>query len=297
MKLTVLAAGAAFLLLGSAAAAPTTTTKNKNNDSNDSDNAPDLDKIDYKCAGNINYQLINYLNTNSLNRTGATCYKGNGDKSGYTAGIVNFSTQYGDALGVISLYAKDPTYNKEFDALIPTLQKYAQETSGSVEGLDKFCDAWESAANNGRAFYEIQVKYARENYDKPAQLAARYPRLRFPISKSVVFDTAVTNGLGDEGNSLGALIAATNSTITADDSGDSGSTLAVGKFSIDEIKWLTKFLDIREEKSGDNGKGHIAAYRSLIDRKAYMFDGTIEFIDSNSKKIQISCNKAAESTS
>ncbi|KAJ1722686.1 hypothetical protein LPJ61_005904 [Coemansia biformis] len=250
----------------------------------------DTDNINYKCAFRVTYQLLGYLNTGKVTGGYSECSKSDGG-DGYVAGIMSFTTKWGSMLDVVNAYKATPNYKKEFDALIPTLEKYSKETSGSVEGLDKLCDAWGAASKNSNYFKNAQISVARSQYDYPALNATESLNLRFPISKSVMINTAIVGGLGNSGYELGAVFGATNATIKGDVKGGSGSTLTIDKYSVDEIAWLSTFLDTRDKLSKSSSKPVTDIYRGLIKNGFYKFSDTIAFTGFDNKQVSIACNK------
>ncbi|KAJ2772332.1 hypothetical protein IWQ57_001808, partial [Coemansia nantahalensis] len=205
MKLASIAAGlaAAASTLMSATAAPVKARSTK------------LSDIDSTCGFRASYQIISYVNAASVDRGDAMCIAGS-EGAGYTAGMARFSTQYGSALEAIKLYASDSDYKHEFDALLPTLKKYAAQQSGSLAGLEKFCDAWTQAASNGNAFRAAQITAIRTLYDEPLREYTSNLGLRYPLSKSVMVDTLLLNGYGSSNDGIDAIIADTSSQFTDD---------------------------------------------------------------------------------
>ncbi|KAJ1720393.1 hypothetical protein LPJ61_006168, partial [Coemansia biformis] len=245
--------------------------------------------IDSSCAFRIGYKIISYLNTGSVDSGSSMCLAGN-EGAGYTAGLARFSTQYGSALQVINIYKADPNYKKEFDAFIPTLQKYASQQSGTLAGLDGFCDAWTRASGNGDYFKGAQFTAMRTLFDKPALDYTSDLGPRYPITKSAILDTLLMNGFGNSGEALGASVAATNAAFTSDTAGNSASTVTAGSVSVDEIVWLSKFLDIRDQRTNGKDAAHSDAYRSLIKSGLYTLDSALKFTDYNGNSVSVNCD-------
>ncbi|KAJ2706278.1 hypothetical protein H4R19_005030 [Coemansia spiralis] len=282
MKLSSIAAGltAAASALGSAAAAPVSAL------------SASLADIDSTCGFRATYQIISYLNTGSVDKGDSMCIAGS-EGAGYTAGLARFSTQYGSVLNVVKLYKADSTYKGEFDALLPTLEKYAAQQSGALAGLEKFCDAWAKAATNRNAFRGVQLTAVRTLYDVPLRDYISNLGIEYPLTKTAIIDTLLLNGYGDTKDGLGAIVSATNAAFTADASGDSESMLSVGsaKVKVDEIVWLSKFLDTRDRLSNGRDSSHSDPLRSLIKSQTYTLNGTFTFTGFGDKPISIGCNK------
>ncbi|KAJ2781084.1 hypothetical protein H4R18_003079 [Coemansia javaensis] len=247
----------------------------------------------YACAGAINYQVITILNTGSTTKDGSRCIQG-AEGEGYTVGFANFSTIYGDALAVVQGYMKAPTYKGEFDKYLPVLQQNAAGRDGTVEGLEGFCDAWAAASKETLPFFSAQIDVARAMYDKPSLLYARKLKLKFPVGKSILFDTAVTDGFGQKGNGVGAMVSATNAQFTKDAPGNSGSTLNINGHKVDEIVWYRAYLDVRDKlATNPNTKTHTKVYRSILDNGGQGFNEKISFTGPDGKKTTAKCGKAS----
>ncbi|KAJ1841797.1 hypothetical protein LPJ70_004084, partial [Coemansia sp. RSA 2708] len=195
----------------------------------------------------------------SLYQTGST-EDDNG--SGYASGIINFTTRNGDALKVIQAYKGMTYYAGEFDEFMSTLESYAEEESGSTEGLDGYCDAWKTAANNTE-FWNAQSSVVYNDYEQPTFTYINQIGIKYSVTHAALYDTAIVDGLGSSSSSLGGMFKATNKAFTEDVNGASGNNVTInGKYHVDEYVWLAKFLDIRESKSSSK---NVEAYKSMLE--------------------------------
>ncbi|KAJ1726235.1 hypothetical protein LPJ61_005329, partial [Coemansia biformis] len=245
--------------------------------------------INYTCAFRITYQLISYFNTKEL-RGAAPCGLTNSG-AGYAAGIAKFTTRYGSALAVINEYANSTHYKGEFEAVLPALKKVVAGDSDSVDGLDGFCDAWKKAAETSNSFYLTQVNVVRNMYEKPALAAAKQLKIKFPLTRAALTMTAVTNGLGDDGNTLGVVIKATNKSIKGDAKGTSGNSLKIGLYTVDEIEWLKVFLATKDKMSNYATSGNTSAFRNIAENGDLTLSKDITFKGYNDRSVTIRCNK------
>lgn len=114
------------------------------------------------------------------------------DGRGYTSGRSGFTTDDGDALGVIRQY-NQPSMNKFVDRL----QNLCDQNSGSTFGLwlSGYPKAWAEAANDP-AFCKAQDIVNDQEYYQPAvNLATKYGVLT-PLGTLIFYDTCVQHGIG-----------------------------------------------------------------------------------------------------
>ncbi|KAJ2715612.1 hypothetical protein H4R19_001104 [Coemansia spiralis] len=277
MKLTILSVG---LLAMSALAAPIT----QNNKA--------AIEIDTKCAFRITYQLIGYLNTGLIDGAEAECDAQTG--AGYAAGIGKFSTKSGNALAVVDQYIASPEYKGEFKDVHDALAKAATEHSVSTDGLSGFCPAWEKAAKSGDSFHMAQVTVIRGSYEKPMLTLAKALKIKFPLTRAALLSTALANGLGDAQAGLGAVIAATNALFTHSVKGTSGNRVTIGKFKVDEIVWLGKFLDTLDTLSAGVDTRTAEVFRDIIATGSYKLDSTTVFQGFDGKQVTLTCKKLTD---
>ncbi|KAJ1725094.1 hypothetical protein LPJ61_005675 [Coemansia biformis] len=275
MKLATLSVGlvAAISLLGSAAGAPASSSN--------------PGKTDSTCAYRIGFQLISYMNTGMLKGGEASCT--NNNEEGYRAGIGLFTTKYGSVLAVVNEYMKSPDYKDEFKDVIEQLKKTAAAQSGP-EGLDTFCDAWSKAALNAGPFFDAQVTVLRSMYEAPALKAAKGLKIRLPLTKAAMTQAALTNGLGNDGKTIGAVITATNKKFDENYVGPSDSTLKVNGHEVDEIEWLKEFLNAKDVLA-DKEVQFSDVFRSVLRRGYFTLSDEIEFKGLEGKDVSIDCSK------
>ncbi|KAJ2781085.1 hypothetical protein H4R18_003080 [Coemansia javaensis] len=240
------------------------------------------------CPETLNIALISYLNAHKVGGGGGVCSVG-APGTGYVAGIGAFTTQYGSALDVIKAYKAGGSYRGVFDQLLPTLETYAAQSSGSTAGLDSFCAAWEAASANGQAFRAAQVSVIRSKFEEPALQLAASLGVRFELTKSLLLDTALVNGLAGTNGGLAEIIAATNNAFTASQAAPSGSALTIGNLTVDEAQWIQSFLDARTAVAPGRALDHIAAYRSLLAGSQFAFADRISFTDATGRGVTIAC--------
>ncbi|KAJ1719826.1 hypothetical protein LPJ61_006246 [Coemansia biformis] len=215
--------------------------------------------------------------------------------SGYTAGIAQFNTKDGSALKVVDKYKDGSNYQDEFEAVYAALEKAAKDKSASTDGLTDFCDAWTTAAGNGNAFYSAQVAVARSMLEKNAKQSTWTIGLKYPLSKSLMMLTAFSNGYGKDGSTLGGIIAAADKKFDADTPGDSGNTLKIGEYSVDEMEWVKAFLDAKDELSGDSSSKQSDVIRNIIKGGYYKFNQSFKVKGINGKSVSFTCGNPTTS--
>jgi len=156
------------------------------------------------------------------------------DGRGYTAGRSGFTTATADALEVIKAY--NGKFKAEFNKYIPRLEQLAKTESGSTSGLSGYCNVWKKAAQQDAVFRKTQDAINDKEYYKPALALGNKEGVRFPLSAAFLYDTCIQHGNGNDKNSLGAIIKATDKAM--------GGSPASGK---DEKQWLTKAIAIRKQ--------------------------------------------------
>ncbi|KAJ2712174.1 hypothetical protein H4S00_005840 [Coemansia sp. D1744] len=107
---------------------------------------------------------------------------------------------------------------------------------------------------------------------------------------SLLYDTAIVDGLGSSKSTLGGIFKATNNAFDSDVTGESGNSVTVNdKYQVDEAIWLEKFLDIRE-KNSSAGRKNIEAYRSIITRNELNWSDSVTVTDSDGDDVVINCD-------
>ncbi|KAJ1852766.1 hypothetical protein IW147_004001 [Coemansia sp. RSA 720] len=240
------------------------------------------------CVNAIVMQLISLFQTGSTAQNFANCGKDD-DGSGYASGIINFTTRNGDALKVIKAYMTNSDYKGEFDDYMDTLEEYADSGSKSTKNLDGYCDAWKTASEN-TAFWSAQTSVVYNEYNAPTQEYVDEIGIKFSVTRAVLYDTAIVDGIGSGKSSLGGIFKATNAVFKSDVTGSSGNSVTVNdKYEVDEYVWLQKFLDIREQKSSA-GRKNIEAYRSIVTRNDLNWSDSVTVTDSDGDDVVIKCN-------
>ncbi|KAJ2091802.1 hypothetical protein IW138_001491, partial [Coemansia sp. RSA 986] len=246
------------------------------------------------CAAEITESLNNLLQSGQEGINFAQCSKDNSG-NGYAAGMINFTTGSGDAWNVVKVYMDSDGYDGEFDAFANDIDTYVKGTGGQTSGLGGFCTAWGKAANNGSAFWNAQSSVLTSTYYNPAMKLAGKLGASFDVTKAAIYDSAIMDGPGNGGSSVGGIIDATNENINNNTSGSSGNTLTInGKYKVDEIKWLQIFLKQRTETNSDN-QANADSYNAIIDDGNYNWDGdSITALDDSGDKHKIKCLSSSD---
>ncbi|KAJ2711017.1 hypothetical protein H4R19_003455 [Coemansia spiralis] len=249
------------------------------------------DSINYTCAYRNGYQLIGYLNTRIAK--GGDSYCEAIQNSGYYAGIIKFTIQYGSALAVVEKYMEDENYKEEFKDVYEPLKKLVAAKSSASDGFDDFCPAWKKAATNGNSFFDAQMAVARNMYEIPALNMAKRFKLRFkyPLTRFAVTQFAIIGGLGEDGRTIGGIMKATNAKITADVTGESDSQLTVGTFKVDEIEWLKLFLNTAINSSTNYYIPVFDVLSDLVTKGNYNLSSTTRFKGFDGKTVTLQCTK------
>ncbi|KAJ1643705.1 hypothetical protein LPJ64_004556, partial [Coemansia asiatica] len=224
------------------------------------------------CAQNLAYQLTNVFQVGQIKFQYSNCKKDNEGK-GYAAGIANFCTGTGDAQDVIQAYHNITGGNDEFTKLDKVLAERAESGSGSTK------------------FWSAQGTVFDKLYFTPSQNWADSLGLKLSVSQAALYDTAVSCGASNNTGSLGGIIKATNKNVTADITGDSGNMLKINGHSIDEIKWLNKFLDARAKYENEGQSNvHIKSFKYIIKLKEYSWEHEIQVLNDKGKPGNVTCD-------
>ncbi|KAJ2800087.1 hypothetical protein H4R21_003312 [Coemansia helicoidea] len=248
---------------------------------------------DYTCAFRITYQLLGHLNTGDDKGGWDMCKQDS--VVGYVAGIARFTTSKGTVLDVVDDYKASPNYKDEFDALYEAIKTAAKDKSAAVDKLEGFCDAWTEAAGNGGQFATSQINVARKIYDVPTRTYVKKHAIKFPLTRAALVFVGMAHGLGDSGALLGGVIEATNAKFTADVEGESGNSVKVGTFKVDEAEWLSKFLDVSDELSNTAHKRMSDVFRGLVEDKQFKLSSTLKFKGLGDKQLTFKCKKTTTS--
>lgn len=156
------------------------------------------------------------------------------DGRGITAGRAGFTSATGDMLEVIRDYTAQVPGNPlaRYIPRLAALDK-ASKGKGSLVGLEGLEAAWQQAAHDPR-FRRAQDAVVDKEYFGPAMDRADALGVKSPLGRAVLYDTDIQHGDGDDPDSLGALVAATNRAM--------GGSPAEG---VDEHAWVQRFLAVR----------------------------------------------------
>ncbi|KAJ2721278.1 hypothetical protein GGI07_004058 [Coemansia sp. Benny D115] len=241
------------------------------------------------CPKNLAFQLTNVFQIGNIKFQYGNCEKDNEGK-GYAAGIANFCTGTGDAWEVIQAYHKINGGSDEFSKYDKVLAERAKSGSGSIAGLEGFCDVWKGTGVNQK-FWSAQGEVYDKLYYTPSQNFADKLGMKLSVSQAAMYDAAISRGTSNSTGSLGGMISETNKGITKDISGDSNSTLKIGKYSVDEVKWLGMFLDVwaKYQDKGANSV-HIKSFKYIIQKKEYTWVHEIEVLNNEGKPGNLTCD-------
>ncbi|KAJ1855308.1 hypothetical protein GGH12_003854 [Coemansia sp. RSA 1822] len=239
-----------------------------------------------QCAFNISNQLLNIVHLGKGQGNNAHCSNATGGAGGILAGFAGFSTQNGDALQVVEQFQKTAKYGGEFDSLLSTLKQCAADVSDSTKGLENFCDAWTKASVNPD-FYASQVKVATEKFQVPTDKLIGELGIVNSLTKSILYDTALLDGVTDVTGVIGSLIQTTNLKFVTDTLGSSGNVLNLASgVKVDELKWILGFLDARQALNIVGDLGTIDLYRGILGQGILNFDkGGLLNLDLSSLKV------------
>ncbi|KAJ1893490.1 hypothetical protein LPJ81_005363 [Coemansia sp. IMI 209127] len=232
-----------------------------------------------------------------------------GDGRGYTAGIAGFCTGTGDAWQVIQEYKNLTGSYGEFQSMATYLAKYANDGSDSTTGITSYCSVWKSLGETDTNFQLAQDNMRDQMYYDPAEAASNILGLQFDVSQGQLFDTSIEHGPYDDPDGMLALINDTNNAFTSDQTGTSGSTLIINGHQVDEIVWLTKFIEVRTNdlehplEAADQGGNYWAqttyrtkSYSYIIEQKEYTWTNSVNLLDNDGKETSISCSSSSSNS-
>jgi chitosanase len=154
------------------------------------------------------------------------------DGRGITFGRAGFTTESGDGYELVKRYvAANP--DTPLARYLPRLEELAHQGSGKTEGLTGFIDAIRRAADDPR-FCRAQDELQDKLYYRPSAILADSLGLKTALARTVVYDSLLMHGEGDDPDGLPALLARTRTEV--------GGTPATGA---DESAWLSAFLRVR----------------------------------------------------
>lgn len=157
-----------------------------------------------------------------------------GDGRGFTAGIIGFTSAYGEIYKVVN----------DYSTIVPSssitnyLNKIRKLEKGEIETseLEDFVIEWQKAARDAK-FRNIQDKLRDENFYIPAMNTAKKLGVTHDLSKAFIYDTIIQHGNSpSDPDGLPNIIKKANRNI--------GGSPADG---IDEVLWLSELIKVRRE--------------------------------------------------
>ncbi|KAJ1945156.1 hypothetical protein GGF37_001838 [Kickxella alabastrina] len=238
------------------------------------------------CPKNLAFQLTNVFQFGDIKSPYGNC-EADSNGSGYSSGIANFNTASGDTWDVIQAYHKLTNDEDAFSKYDKVLAERAESGSGSIVGLENFCDVWTALTLDAK-FISAQGTVYDSLYFTPSQNSADKLGLKYSVSQAVFYDTAVSRGAGSGKTSLGGIIKETNKKVTSDKTGDSESNLSINGYSIDEIEWLKLFLGVRA-KYDTHGKANINSFKYIIKNGQFDWADTLDVLNNKGEVGDITC--------
>ncbi|KAJ1820021.1 hypothetical protein GGH91_001241 [Coemansia sp. RSA 2671] len=229
------------------------------------------------------------------------------DGRGFTSGIAGFCTGTGDAWLVIQEYHKLSGGKDQMSTFDPVLAEYAKTGNNATTGLSGYCTVWNKLGSSDSKFKQAQDTIRDSLYMDPAMDYAKQLGLKTSIAQGQLYDAGIQHGASDGPDGLGGMIAKTNALVTADEAGDSGSTLTVNGHKIDEIAWLNRFLGVRADvlsnpREPTNMSGawaktlyRIKSYQYAVGAKEYNWGDSVKVLDNDGKPITVTCAMALSS--
>ncbi|KAJ2716049.1 hypothetical protein H4R19_000865 [Coemansia spiralis] len=240
-----------------------------------------------QCASRNTLQLYNYLSTVLTYEPAAKCREESG--LGYVAGIGGFNTKSGLTFSVVKHYTESPHYKGEFKDVYSALAKAAKEHSESTDGLSGFCPAWKKAVKNGPAFYQAQIRTLYDGSEDLAHKLAKGIQSKFALTDTAVMLMTAMYIPGTSKAAFNPIGLHAMKKITGNITGNSGNSITIGKYKVDEGKWLHMLLDMADKMVGDADRRAIKILRNLAAAGSYKLDGTIKFQGFGGKSVTLNC--------
>ncbi|KAJ2458767.1 hypothetical protein GGF42_001873 [Coemansia sp. RSA 2424] len=227
------------------------------------------------------------------------------DGRGYTSGIAGFCTGTGDAWLVIQEYHKLTGGKDKMSQFDSVLAEYAQSGNSSVTGLADYCPVWRKLGTSDKKFKKAQDTIRDSVYLSPAMVYAEKLGLRTSIAQGQLYDAGIQHGASDGPDGLGGMVKDANARVTADEAGDSGSTLSINGYKIDEVAWLKKFLVVRanvlsnpQEPPNMSGAWtktlyRIKSYQYAVEIKEYNWTSSARILDNDGAPTTITCSASS----
>ncbi|ORX71984.1 lysozyme-like protein [Linderina pennispora] len=194
-------------------------------------------------------------------------------------------------------YCENINDGPKYDAV---MKKLDQSNSGSVSGLDGYCSVWSKLGKSDAKFRAAQDKVRDEMYFDPSQKLADKLGAQLDVTRAQLYDTTIQHGDGSDPDSVGALIKKTSASFKADAKGSSGSTLKINGHNVDEIVWLTKFLQVRmddlknphnkeTQKEWAKSVTRVKSYQYVVAQKQYKWGSSIKALNNDGKATTVKC--------
>ncbi|KAJ2103959.1 hypothetical protein GGI09_000375 [Coemansia sp. S100] len=229
------------------------------------------------------------------------------DGRGFTSGIAGFCTGTGDAWVVVQEYHKLTGGKDKMSQFDSVLAEYALTGNNSTVSLTGYCSVWKKLGTSDKKFKQAQDNVRDDMYMAPAMVYAQQLGLKTSIAQGQLYDAGIQHGASDGPDGLGGMIKTTNALVTKDEPGDSGSTLTINGYKIDEIVWLNKFLSVRasvlsnpQEPTNMSGAWaktlyRIKSYQFAVDTKEYNWTDSVSVLDNDGKPTTVTCSMAMSS--
>ncbi|KAJ3293186.1 hypothetical protein HDU79_000630 [Rhizoclosmatium sp. JEL0117] len=189
------------------------------------------------CEYKIILKITSQFETNSIDLNFESCAALR-DSQGISAGFIQFTTCSGNVQLVCQEYMALPSsfdFCKKFALPLAAASKNPACNMNSFvlmpDGLQDFCKYWVIAARYDKAFQQAQIDIQYQHYFLPATALFEKYGLATPLAKGQLFDANVQLGV----IAVPGLAAAATQV--------AGGSPATG---IDEMKWLSAFLDQRD---------------------------------------------------
>ncbi|KAJ2911099.1 hypothetical protein GGI21_000175 [Coemansia aciculifera] len=188
------------------------------------------------------------------------------------------------------------------------LAEYALSGNNSTTGLSGYCKVWTKLGTSDAKFKQAQDTIRDNLYFLPSMEYAKQLGLGTSIAHGQLYDAGIQHGVGNGPDGLGGMINGTNARVIADEAGDSGSTLVVNGFKVDEVVWLKKFLSVRANvlnnpqelpnKSGAWAKTQyrIASYQYAIDQREYNWTSSAIVLNNDGTPTTVTCSPSSSAS-
>ncbi|ORX74725.1 lysozyme-like protein [Linderina pennispora] len=171
----------------------------------------------------------------------------------------------------------------KYDAVMKKLDKSG---SGSTSGLDGYCSVWGKLGKSDAKFRAAQDKVRDEMYFDPSQKLADTLGAQLDVTRAQLYDTTIQHGDGSDPDSVACRF-------KADAKGSSGSTLKINGHNVDEIVWLTKFLqnphNKETQKEWSESVTRVKSYQYVVAQKQYKWSNSIKALDNDGKATTVKC--------